>query len=403
MSNYDLVIVGGGMVGLSLAAALRDSDLRIAVVDGKPVATEWPADSVDMRVSAITRASQYLFEHTGAWAGIGTEERSPYRAMEVWDGQGTGRIRFDAAMTEQPDLGHILENRVLRRAFWQRLQGAANVDLRIPERCASVRRGERRAQLQLEGGETLSARLLVAADGANSWLRQHSDIGLHSESYEQSALVATVRTTEPHRQTAWQRFSQYGPLAFLPLVDPHLCSIVWSQDTDQAADLMALPTATFEERLTSTFEGQLGSVTLASQRAAFPLLARRAETLTAPRLALIGDAAHTLHPLAGQGVNIGFTDAAALAGQLLDVHGRGGDIGARAHLRPWERSRISDIRLMMAMMKGFKELFGSDHPGILMARNLGLSGVDRLPLAKRLLMRHALGLAGELPALCRQP
>ena len=270
--DYDVIIVGGGMVGLALSAALSQRDLRVGVIEPKPVELAWERGTVDARVSAITRASQRLFEDVGAWSGIAAEEKSAYRRMCVWDGESThGSIEFDASLIAEKNLGYIIENRVLRRALYQSIERARNVDWLCPEKCQEVTYHDDCAELTLVSGKRLKAALLVGADGAFSWLRKASDVGQVQKSYGHKAIVCTVKTDVPHQHTAWQRFDHHGPLAFLPLADNHLCSIVWSVDEAYAEELLALDSADFEKRLSHTFEATLGAVTLKSEPVAFPL------------------------------------------------------------------------------------------------------------------------------------
>ena len=391
--DYDVIIVGGGMVGLALSAALSQRDLRVGVIEPKPVELAWERGTVDARVSAITRASQRLFEDVGAWSGIAAEEKSAYRRMCVWDGESThGSIEFDASLIAEKNLGYIIENRVLRRALYQSIERERNVDWLCPEKCQEVTYHDDCAELTLVSGKRLKAALLVGADGAFSWLRKASDVGQVQKSYGHKAIVCTVKTDVPHQHTAWQRFDHHGPLAFLPLADNHLCSIVWSVDEAYAEELLALDSADFEKRLSHTFEATLGAVTLKSEPVAFPLFERTADTMVQHRLALIGDAAHTIHPLAGQGVNLGFADAQELAKTIEVLLNKSADIGLKHRLRPFERARKSETKAMQLAIQGFKRLFEQEIPVVQMARSYGLALTDKHPLIKQKLIRKAMGL-----------
>lgn len=391
--DYDVVIVGGGMVGLSLAGLLLEQNMRVAVIDPKAVESEWPQDSIGQRVSAITRASETLFKQINAWYYIGEHEKAPYQRMFVWDGESSrGKIEFDANLIAEKNLGHIVENRVLRRSLFQAIERERQLDWLCPERCSKVDYQQDYAKLELESGRTVSARLLVAADGAFSWLRKASGVGQEQKPYGHKAIVCAVQTEQPHQHTAWQRFDHHGPLAFLPLADGHYCSIVWSVEEAYADQLLALGHEAFAKRLSQSFEATLGEVSLASKPVAFPLIERTAETMVEHRLALIGDAAHTIHPLAGQGVNMGFSDAIELAKVIGQSLRKDADIGLKYLLRPFERARKTETRAMQLAMQGFKRLFEQEVPLIQMVRSYGLAMTDKHPLLKQKLIRKAMGL-----------
>lgn len=391
--DYDVIIVGGGMVGLALAGQLSSLDITIAIIDPKPVETEWEAGTIDSRVSAITRASENVFKAIGAWGRIDDTDKAAYQRMFVWDGESThGQIEFDASLIAEQNLGHIIENRVLRRALYQSIETIRSVDWLCPNKCQKVDYHDDFAELTLDSGQRLKSKLLVAADGAFSWLRKASEVGQEQKAYGHKAIVCTVRTEKPHQETAWQRFDQNGPVAFLPLADQHLCSIVWSVNEDQAEELLALESEAFAKRLELTFEETLGVVSLESKPVAFPLFERTAETMVEERLALIGDAAHTIHPLAGQGVNMGFADAEELAKTIEKSIHRGTDIGLKYTLRPFERARKSETKAMQLAMQGFKRLFEQDFPAVQMARSYGLSLTNKHPLLKQTLIRKAMGI-----------
>ena len=413
--QFDLLIVGGGMVGAALAAACSGQGLRIAVTEAREPARDWPAGEIDLRVSALSRASQRLLERLRPPQGPSVWERmvqlgvSPYREMRVWDAVGGASIHFDSADLGEPDLGHIVENRVTQLALWEYLEAALDVTLLSPARGAEVTlpaipKGASRpdwVRLRLQDGRCLTARLLVGADGRDSWIRAQAGIATSGWDYDQQAIVAHVRTTEPHRETAWQRFLPTGPLALLPLADGR-CSIVWSVTDERARALLALDDAAFLGELEVASERRLGAVTAVSRRVALPLRLQHADQYVRPRLALIGDAAHAVHPLAGQGVNLGLLDAAQLADNLVEARERGRDIGGLWTLRRYERSRRGDNLRMLGAMDGFKRLFSNANPLLVAARNTGLAVADRLPPLKRLLMAEALGQGADLPSLARR-
>ncbi|WP_430480700.1 FAD-dependent 2-octaprenylphenol hydroxylase [Aeromonas caviae] len=400
MQEVDVVIVGGGMVGLGLAAALKQSTLRVAVVEGRlpdPVLGAAP----DNRVSALSLASQRILQGVGAWDGIAARRLQPYERMQVWEQDSFGQIAFDAASLRQGALGHIVENRVIQLALLEAIGGAGNIQLLTPARAKSLQSSAAGALLLLEDGRALSASLVVAADGAQSWVRRQADIPLTSWDYGHHALVATVRCAEPHEAVARQIFTPQGPLAFLPLWEPDLCSIVWSVPAKRAEALCALDDERFSRQLTAAFDGRLGLCKVEGARSAIPLTARYARDFARERLVLVGDAAHTIHPLAGQGVNLGLLDAAALAEQILIHHGKGADIGLLANLRGYERWRKSEAARMLAAMEGLKRLFAGSNPLKKLVRGVGLCAVDALGPLKQGMIRAAMGLDGELPALAK--
>ena len=400
MQSVDIVIVGGGMVGLALAAALKHSELRIAVIEGRVPSLEL-AELPDVRVSALSRSSEIMLQNLGAWQGIISRRAAPYSAMEVWERDSFARIEFSANQMTQPDLGHIVENRVIQLALLEQVQKQANVTLFMPAQCQSLAVGESEAWLTLDNGQSLTAKLIVGADGANSWVRQQQDIPLTHWDYGHSALVANVRTVEPHQSTARQVFTPQGPLAFLPMSDPHMSSIVWSTEPNRAQRLLSLSELEFNKILTAEFDHRLGLCEVVGERAAFPLKMRYARDFALQRIALVGDAAHTIHPLAGQGVNLGLLDAASLAQELLALWHQGEDIGLLKNLRGYERWRKTEAAKMIAAMQGFKDLFEGDNPAKKLIRGIGMQLAGQLPGAKDEIMKRALGLKGDLPDLAK--
>ncbi|HSH30341.1 MAG TPA: UbiH/UbiF/VisC/COQ6 family ubiquinone biosynthesis hydroxylase [Thiohalobacter sp.] len=398
--SHDVIIAGGGVVGASLACALADAGLRIALIDAHEPETDWPADSIGQRVYAVTCAAQTLFERLGVWEGICQRGVSPYQAMEVWDAGGPGRIRFDAAEVGEPWLGHIVEQRVIQAALLDGQRARPGLERLCPAVLADFHIGAAGASVRLEDGREFAAALLVGADGAGSRVRELAGIGIETHDYEQTAVVAVVATERPHAAVARQRFLPDGPLAFLPLRDGR-CSIVWSTTPAAAERLLALPAEEFCIELGQAFDYELGAIMRVSGRGGFPLRRLHAVDYVQQRLALVGDAAHVIHPLAGQGVNLGLLDVAALAEVVADTAAAGRDIGSHASLRRYERWRRGDNALMQSAMDGFNWLFASPLAPVRLLRNLGLGTVDRLTPIKSLLARHAMGRAGDLPRLVR--
>jgi 2-octaprenylphenol hydroxylase len=399
-ARFDVLIVGGGMVGASLACALGGSRLKVGIIDSRmPVSPV--ADDPDPRVSAITLASRNFFQNLGVWTVLQRGHMAPVEAMHIWETHG--EIHFDAAEIGEPCLAYIVENTAVQHALAQRLQVFTNVQALWPVQIDSIRFDVGEAAVSLKDGRQLSARLLVGADGADSTVRRIAEIESQRIDMNQKGIVTTVRTEKPHAGVARQRFLPSGPLAFLPLAEPNSCSIVWSADIARADALMGMADSAFASELQSVFGDALGKILSVARRQAFPLALAQARRYTAQRLALIGDAAHTVHPLAGQGVNLGFLDAAALADTILPAAAQSRDIGQHRLLRRYERTRKGDNLGVIAVTGGFKYLFGNERPWVRGLRNIGLNLTNAAAPAKRLLMRRAAGLSGDLPALARSP
>ncbi|RRV83891.1 2-octaprenyl-3-methyl-6-methoxy-1,4-benzoquinol hydroxylase [Stutzerimonas stutzeri] len=402
----DLIIVGAGMVGSTLALTLEGSGLDILVLDASPLeAADFdPQGGFEPRVSALSAASQRIFERLGAWPGMSARRVSPYTDMHVWDGSGTGQIHFSAETVHAEVLGHIVENRVVQDALLETMQRRGGQRLLGAARLERLERTPQGWQLTLDDGRQLNAPLLVAADGANSAVRRLAGCETREWDYLHQAIVASVRCSEPHQRTAWQRFTDDGPLAFLPLErdgDQHWCSIVWSVTELEARRLMALDDVAFRAALGRAFEQRLGEVEEVDPRLCIPLRQRHAKRYVQAGLALIGDAAHTIHPLAGQGVNLGLLDAAVLAEVIEAAMARGERPEDIRVLSRFERRRMPHNLAMMAAMEGFERLFQADPLPLRWLRNTGLKAVQALPEAKALFVRQALGLSGDLPALAR--
>ncbi len=401
MQSVDIAIIGGGMVGLTVAAALENSGLRIAVIESQ-LPEEELASLPDIRVSAISRASENILNNVGAWQGVLSRRAAPYTSMRVWEQDSFAKIEFEAEDIAQHNLGHIVENRVIQLSLLDKISKQENVTLLAPERCTNIMFGESEAWINLESGKAITAKLVVGADGANSWLRNQLDIPLTHWDYGHSALVANIRTVDTHNATARQIFRPEGPLAFLPLGEPNLSSIVWSLDPLQAEDLVSMPEDDFNKRLTTAFDNQLGLCSVEGARQAFPLKMRYAKDFVRERAVLVGDAAHTIHPLAGQGVNLGLADAAALAETILALQNESKDIGLKVNLRSFERWRKAEAAQMIASMQGFKELFSGSNPVKKFIRGVGMSLTNELSPVKDECLKRALGLSGHLPEIAKK-
>jgi 2-octaprenylphenol hydroxylase len=386
--QYDVIIAGGGMVGSTLACLLGQAGKRVAVLEAHEPPPFQPDDAYDLRVSAISRASQRALNEAGAWQGVVARRASPYEAMFVWDGTGDGQIRFDSADLGEADLGHIVENRIIQLALLEQIRKLDTVDLYCPSKLANFSIDQQQVSVKLDTSEQLSAHLLVGADGAQSKVRELAGIYLKTEDYGQSGLVCVVKTELSHESTAWQRFMPTGPLAFLPLGDGS-SSIVWTLPSDKADAVLRLETDAFKEALAQALDYRLGAITAVGARAAFPLRGRHAEPYIQERIALVGDAAHTIHPLAGQGVNLGIKDAAELAHQILN---HPADCGSMQVLRAYERARKGENVVTQKTMEGFRLLFGNNLMPWQVLRNKGLNLVNGMNFLKYQIARQAMGI-----------
>ncbi len=396
--EVDVAIVGGGIAGLALAAALGDSGLRVTVIEARSLPAAPDGDSVtdyDVRVSALTARSIAFLRDLGAWSRIEEHRHCAYRHMTVWDAEGTGRIEFDASEVAADSLGSIVENSLIVSALGERVRNLPGVDLRSGTSLETLEETGDTSLLRLGDGTSLAANLVVAADGALSPLRTLLGMRTREWDYGHKAIVTTVAFEASHQHTAWQRFLQSGPLALLPLggADDHMCSIVWSIEEDEADDLLALDDAAFGDALTIASEAVLGRVRSCAPRLAFPLRQRHAVDYVMPGAALVGDAAHTIHPLAGQGINLGLADVDVLAQELRRARELGLKPGDISVLARYQRRRKGDNLRMMAAMDGFKRLFGSDALPLRWLRNTGMRGVASMPAVKRRIIREAMGVS----------
>jgi 2-octaprenylphenol hydroxylase len=404
--DFDLIVAGGGMVGAGLAAlvgAYRPTEgLRVALLEPRPVAMPAAEEPFDLRVSALSRASQRLLERSGAWPRVVERGATPYQRMVVWDELGSpgsqGSIEFDAAELGEPDLGHIVENRAVQAALLERAAVRGVTLLRAG--VAGLEPGTDAISVVTTEGRRLTAALVVAADGGDSAVRKLAGIDTRGWDYGQHAVVAHLQPQKAHADTAWQRFLPTGPLALLPLADGRV-SLVWSTTSGRAAELAALDDDSFAAEVTDASAAALGRLAPTTKRAAFPLRLMHALDYARQRVVLVGDAAHGVHPLAGQGVNLGLMDVAALAEVLGEARGRGADPGDIAPLRRYERWRKAENLPAMALMDGLQRLFSNQSPGLSRARRTGLDIADRARPLKRALIGRALGIAGEIPAPAR--
>lgn len=407
-TDSDVIIIGGGLVGLSLAAMLLRGGLRVIVLDNSNAPLPTPVAlhdaEFDQRVFAISRASENIFRalpnQTGSvWDAMQAQRTSAYQDMHVWE--NSGAIHFSGMDIFEENLGHIIEQQVMLVALQEALQKQDNLQLLRPAQWQAFTIHEDRIELLLQNGELVTAKLLIGADGARSQVREQAGINWQSRDYGHHALVATVRTELSHEKTAWQRFLPTGPLAFLPLTEAHTSSIVWSTHPDKAQALLSMPKQDFQQALAQAFAEKLGMVESVRGRAVFPLVRRHAKQYVQPRLALVGDSLRTIHPLAGQGVNLGLLDAATLAEVLIDAHEKRRDVGHYWVLRRYERWRKGHNLLMLTAMDGFKQLFSNGFLPLSLMRNLGLGSLNQNKLFKQSVMLQAMGINGDLPKLAR--
>jgi 2-octaprenylphenol hydroxylase len=415
-NHYDIIVVGGGLVGACFAALLAQwqqhttiqSRLRIALIDAAKEPTLPVLDQkndqendekkaqFDPRVVALTHASQAVFSALGLWEGIQAQRACAYTHMHVWDHDGTAAIDFSAEDIQQRQLGHIVENSILQRALLTYLADQSCVTvlrgLEVDTLDVDSEKSATISTLQCKDGTQLSADLVVAADGGQSTIRKLANLHTREWDYHHKAIVATVRSSKPHKLTAWQSFLPSGPLAFLPLDHPSqtYCSVVWSLDSEKADEMMALKDDDFCHAINRAFQDKLGEAVSVSQRYSFPLHQRHAINYVSDNIVLVGDAAHTIHPLAGQGVNLGLLDAQALAQEIIRGLERDLPINEPSILRRYQRQRkVNNIEVML-LMEGLKRLFGSKYIAVRWLRNFGLKRVNGFILLKNWLAKQAI-------------
>lgn len=385
MQQFDLIIVGGGLAGASLALALRNSRLRIALVENEAPRTP---EGWDARIYAISPANVAFLESIGAWQHLNAARIEPIRAMQI-AGDAGGRLDFTAFQAGVPELGWILESSAMACEFWEGIKRQGNLARFCPARPARLEFRHDAAVLELADGSVLSAKLLVGADGRDSWIRQAAGLPAVNTPYGEKGVVANFATAKPHRGVAYQWFRDQDVLAWLPLPGNRI-SIVWSIPDAQADELCALPPEALCERVAEAGGRTLGSLELLTPAAAFPLRLMRVPKTVAPRLALVGDAAHGIHPLSGHGINLGFQDAREL-GELLANAEPWRDIGDERLLARYQRARREETVLMQATTDSLRRLFRASPPGLRTLRNFGLNLTDNLPVVKNALIRYALG------------
>ncbi|MDD5267466.1 MAG: UbiH/UbiF/VisC/COQ6 family ubiquinone biosynthesis hydroxylase [Methylococcales bacterium] len=397
--KFDVVVVGGGMVGAAVACSLGGSSLKVAIIESSPPLPFAPDQPHDLRVSALSIASKNILETVGAWEGVVNRRFCPFRRMRVWEAAGDTEFCSDAI--DYPELGYIVENRVTQLALLDRLQEFDNVELISPVSIKKINYSVGKpGEVELENDRLLSAKVLVAADGGQSRVRQTVGLGVTSWDYKQHALVIYIETAYGQQDITWQRFLPSGPQAFLPLTGNY-GSIVWYNSPDEVNRLKSLSFEVLKDELIAAFPDCLGEVNSVLGVASFPLKRQHAQEYVKPGVVLVGDAAHMINPLAGQGVNIGLLDAAALGEVLIDAAKKGLEIGDVTVLKRYEKLRRNENLKMMTVMDIFYQAFSNDVLPVKLLRNLGLGLAERILPIKNKVMRNAMGLEGNLPKLAR--
>lgn len=398
-----MIIVGGGMVGAALACALAQrTALSILVLEAQSHSPAWSEHDYHHRVSAVALSSQRIFQSLQIWDDIKNSRVSAFNEIHVWDAARCGEIHFDCYEIAESALGFIIENNLIQSVLQKKLQQYPQVKWLSSIQLKNFIEKENHVELVAHDGSIFTAQLAVAADGAHSWLREQANIQIEKQDYQQHAIVAAVRTTKPHAKTARQIFLETGPLAFLPLAEENLSSIVWSMSPEKSAHLLSLSDDAFMLELAHAFQHTLGDVTEISKRYSFPLHKQQAKNYIHSRVVLVGDAAHTIHPLAGQGVNMGLLDAASLVEVIVDAIKQHRDFASAHNLRPYERWRKADNLALQAGVDVIKQLFASDKQSVQSLRSFGLDMTNKMQWIKNIFTRHAVGDRDDLPKLAKK-
>ena len=396
--SSDIIIVGGGMVGACMALAAAREGFKVTLLEPRQPTLDWAGDDFDIRVSALTRTSETILRNLDVWPGMQERRVTAYENMHVWDRKGFGEIHFAAEDVGAPNLGHIVENRVIVAGLWEQINHQANITHVADFEIASIEREGGQTKLISSNDAVLSASLVIGADGARSSVRELVGLTASTSSYDQEGVVCTVKAEHGNASTAWQRFMPSGPLALLPMNEDHF-SIVWSTSPEHAQSLVNASEESFNQELTQASENVCGMLSAVGDRAAFPLRKLKAERYVVDGVALIGDAAHVIHPLAGQGVNLGFLDAAMLIDVLIEARAHRESIGAMGVLRRYERARKGHNLAVQSAMDGFKHLFSNNNPALTLLRNVGLGVAHHVSPLRRQFERVALGEGVTLPSL----
>ena len=388
---YDVCIVGGGMVGMALARGLSACEMNICLVEGSCPEINWDEETPALRVSAINQASEQLLKKINVWDGINKSSLTPYTDMKVWDAVSDGKIHMSCIDIGETELGYIIENRAILKSLYDS-SASLDFDLSINVHIKRITGDPGDWHLLLGNGQTIQTKLIIGADGANSWVRKEMGFEVTEKPYQQNAIVAVVEMQKTHEYTAWQRFLPTGPLAFLPLNNQHQCSIVWSCDTQKANNLVKLDSVDFCQELQNAIENKFEAFKLLTKKVQFPLIERHVKSYCKPGVVLVGDAAHTIHPLAGQGVNLGFKDAATLIDVITKAYQSNRLIYDISTLQKYEKARRFDNQSTIYAMQFFKECFSNENKAFSLFRGFGLNTVDKIKLIKNKLIYQAMGL-----------
>ncbi len=406
-TSTDILIIGGGMTGLALACALAQrTSLSITILESQAekisTINDAPTAPYHHRISAISLASQRILARLQVWEGVQQTRVSPFTKIEVCDAVSHSEIQFDSRDIAMPLLGYIIENNLLQAALFEKVKHYPQIQFVANTIPLTLTEHSQYIDITTKNNIHYRTKLLIGAEGANSWVRMQAGIQLQQQDYQQTAIVATVKTALPHQQIARQVFVGDKVLAFLPLADAHTSSIVWSLPTEKAADYMTMEVTQFQQQLTQHCSPKLGDITHCDQRFSFPLKKQQVENYVRPRIALVGDAAHTVHPLAGQGVNIGLLDAASLVDVIVTAIVQQRDIASVATLRRYERWRKADNAALLSGIDIIKNIFANNHKTMTQLRALGLNTLDRATWIKNIFTRHAVGNREGLPLLARE-
>ena len=397
MITTDIVIIGAGCVGLTAALGLADKGMKVTVIDAASAEVE--LTEPELRVSAISAASEQIFRNLSVWQELTQERLAPYQTMKVWDKHSFGKIQFDSEQIAEHRLGHIIENNNIRNALIKVAKTKQNIQLKFSTTVLAIHNTDEQVLLTLQDGTPLVAKVCVAADGANSWVRKQLNTPIRFSDYDHHAMVATIKTQESHNGCARQVFLPQGPLALLPLSDDNTCSIVWSATPDFSKTLQQMSDQEFNRAITAATDSELGVIEVQSERPVFPLTMRYAQKWVDGRVVFMGDAAHTIHPLAGLGMNLGLLDAASLV-ELLNTETISGN-SLNKVLTKYQGWRKAEAQNYIAAMSALKELFAGDNPIKKLIRGAGLFVTDNLPIVKDKIIKQATGLDGKLPGLAK--
>ena len=387
-----IIIIGGGIVGLAMAALLAKENFEVAIIESHQPELTW--ENLTARVSAINLKSIQLFNYLNMH--FNQQSLAPLSKMHIWDYAGA-EINFDSENIGQSELGFIIENREIIKSLWASLKLNKNIQIFCPHKAKNIVIKDNKVNLVLDNNQSIEADLIIGADGAHSWVRKQMPVKLIERAYNQKAIIAVIQSEKLHKNTAYQKFLTSGPVALLPLSEPNLSALVWSADSSISDELLLSPENNFNRQLSESFDYKLGALKIMFSREQFELKMRHVDNYVSDKMALIGDAAHTIHPLAGQGVNLGLMDAACLAQVLMDARASKKPIGDLRVLRRYARWRRADNAEMIFTMQHLKNSFADNHFLSNYLRGLSVSLIKKCPLIKNHIMKQAVGESRDLP------